>query len=410
MLDDISGGKAAGQKIDSSRLHPFPARMPLTLAEHIIENMTTSDTVILDPMVGSGTTMIAAKRLGRLGMGFDLDPLAVLMTRVSTRTYNVNDINQTKNHIFVNAQEIANQKRLSYFKQDLSKQCRDFVQYWFPPASQKQLFALAVSISQLQKSSLKDLAWVVFSSLIIAKSSGASYAMDISRSRPHKRLDKPLISPFDVWEERFDSLIKRLPFTTDNNHDTKIDVKEGDARSLNLADNSVDFVFTSPPYQNAVDYIRAHKFSLIWMGHNLDYLREIRGTMIGTERGLESLDGLPPKIETKLCQNLTEKPKQAKMRRYLSDLGKSLSEIGRVLYPNGLAVLVLGPTMINSKRSDAADVISRIGKKYGFVLVGQTIRSLNSVRRSLPPPAIVNKQNDMGQRMRREVLVALRKR
>jgi hypothetical protein len=98
------------------------------------------------------------------------------------------------------------------------------------------------------------------------------------------------------------------------------------------------------------------------------------------------------------------------MRRYLSDIGKSLSEIGRVLYPNGLAVLVLGPTMINSKRSDAADVISRIGQKYGLVLVGQTIRSLNSVRRSLPPPAIVNKQNDMGQRMRREVLVALRKR
>ena len=115
VLDDISGLKAAGQKIDSTRLHPFPARMPLSLAEHIIENMTTSETQVLDPMVGSGTTMIAAKRLGRSGIGFDLDPLAILMTCVSTHTYNANDLDQTKDHILAEAQRAIQRKKLPDF-------------------------------------------------------------------------------------------------------------------------------------------------------------------------------------------------------------------------------------------------------------------------------------------------------
>ena len=57
-----------------------------------------------------------------------------------------------------------------------------------------------------------------------------------------------------------------------------------DSRHLPLADNSVDLIVTSPPYANALDYMRAHKFSLAWLGQWVEELSNLRGKYIGAER------------------------------------------------------------------------------------------------------------------------------
>ena len=51
-----------------------PAPFPLQLPRRIIELYSFADGVILDPFAGSGTTMAAAVRSGRRGIGFELDP------------------------------------------------------------------------------------------------------------------------------------------------------------------------------------------------------------------------------------------------------------------------------------------------------------------------------------------------
>ena len=66
-------------------------------------------------------------------------------------------------------------------------------------------------------------------------------------------------------------------------------IHAGDARNLPLKDGSVDLVLTSPPYLNAIDYMRCSKFSLVWMGHSIGGLRRIRTDSIGSEAG-KSLD------------------------------------------------------------------------------------------------------------------------
>ncbi len=43
-------------------------------------------------------------------------------------------------------------------------------------------------------------------------------------------------------------------------------------------------IVTSPPYaSNAIDYMRAHKFSLVWMGFSVDDLGQRRSRTIGGE-------------------------------------------------------------------------------------------------------------------------------
>jgi site-specific DNA-methyltransferase (adenine-specific) len=50
-----------------------PCQLPIHLLERIILMSTNEGDVILDPFVGTGTTAIAAERLGRKYIGFDID-------------------------------------------------------------------------------------------------------------------------------------------------------------------------------------------------------------------------------------------------------------------------------------------------------------------------------------------------
>lgn len=52
---------------------PHPAQMPLALAERIILACSQPGDVVLDPFAGSGTTLLAASKQGRQGIGIEKD-------------------------------------------------------------------------------------------------------------------------------------------------------------------------------------------------------------------------------------------------------------------------------------------------------------------------------------------------
>jgi DNA modification methylase len=55
------------------RAYKHPAMFPTALVERLIQVFTRkSHRIILDPFCGSGSTLIAARRLGRIGVGFEL--------------------------------------------------------------------------------------------------------------------------------------------------------------------------------------------------------------------------------------------------------------------------------------------------------------------------------------------------
>src|SRR6185436_10852457 len=51
-----------------------PAKFPETLAEEFIRFFTKKDGVVLDPMVGTGSTLVAAIRARRRSIGIELNP------------------------------------------------------------------------------------------------------------------------------------------------------------------------------------------------------------------------------------------------------------------------------------------------------------------------------------------------
>jgi DNA modification methylase len=66
---------------ESARRVGHPAPFPVELPEKLIELYTFADDLVLDPFMGSGSTLVAASRLGRRYVGYDLDPGYVELAR-----------------------------------------------------------------------------------------------------------------------------------------------------------------------------------------------------------------------------------------------------------------------------------------------------------------------------------------
>lgn len=60
-------------------LHPYWARKPLNIIEVIISNLSQEGDVVLDPFMGSGTTVFGAIKKNRSAIGSDLNPLSHLL-------------------------------------------------------------------------------------------------------------------------------------------------------------------------------------------------------------------------------------------------------------------------------------------------------------------------------------------
>lgn len=56
------------------RRDEHPCQLPIPLLERLILMTTDENDIVLDPMVGTGTTCVATKKLGRRFIGIDIDP------------------------------------------------------------------------------------------------------------------------------------------------------------------------------------------------------------------------------------------------------------------------------------------------------------------------------------------------
>jgi site-specific DNA-methyltransferase (adenine-specific) len=63
------------------RRDEHPCQLPIHLLERLILMTTDENDIVLDPFIGTGTTAIAAKRLGRKFIGIDIDPEYVAISR-----------------------------------------------------------------------------------------------------------------------------------------------------------------------------------------------------------------------------------------------------------------------------------------------------------------------------------------
>src|SRR5439155_22288783 len=70
---------------ESAKRVGHPAPFPVELPERLVRLYTYTGDLVLDPFMGSGSTLVAAARLGRRIVGYDLDPTYVDIARLRVR-------------------------------------------------------------------------------------------------------------------------------------------------------------------------------------------------------------------------------------------------------------------------------------------------------------------------------------
>jgi SAM-dependent methyltransferase len=236
--------------------------------------------------------------------------------------------------------------------------------------------------------------------------------MDISHSRPHRSYEKAPVNTFDRFERAVNQVIKSSPFSNKKTDYVAGSMGFADARKLPIGNNSVDMVITSPPYLNAIDYIRGHKFSLIWMGHSLKKLRGVRTTNVGTETvaEIEEGDAATERIMEMMCpvKNLSKR-NAGMLRGYVRDMRAVLSETKRVLRPRGKAVFVVGNCNLRETFVQNSKCIEGLAGELDMKIGKIRSRPLPENRRYLPPPGLSSAGKALKKRMREEVILTLLK-
>ena len=380
-------------------IHPFPARMAPEIALAAMSKFPRRS-LVLDPMTGSGTAVRFAAENGHSGLAFDRDPLGVLMTRVWTTPVCTNELRQRA----LAVAQIAARLKPSLIDLpwiDNDEETTDFIDYWFGKSQRNDLRRLS-SVLRGCRGPIAAALRLALSRTIITKKRGASLAWDVSHSRPHKRIEENDFAVIPEFIRSVDFLAKRLESQPPPGN---VQVRVGDARNLrSISDQSVDAVLTSPPYLNAIDYMRGHKFTLVWLGYSIDELRTRRADNIGAERlpddsatneVFERVSASIPTIARLASRDLSI------FHRYTGDLFKVMSEIERVLKSSGKAVLVIGNSCLKGVFVDNALAVTTVALRVGLTLKNKYERELPSNRRYLPPPK-ENDVSDLSKRMRTE--------
>lgn len=394
-----------------SPIHPFPARMAPSIALDALPEAAGTSLRVLDPMIGSGTTGVVARSRGHISFGFDTDPLAVVLSKTWTMTIDEAKALSVASNVLNNAKLIYKKlKQSDAYPIDADDGTKEFIRYWFDATNRKQLRALSEVILNIRSETMKNIMWSAFSRLIIAKKNGASLAMDLSHSRPHKVKDKPVIKPIPNFIKEVKKVVNNIPFKLDGKDYPKANITLGDAREIPLPESSVDIVITSPPYLNAIDYIRCSKFTLVWMGYRISSLSALRSRIIGTEnsKGIDENDPYLSQLIRSMgdIDKLPVKQKRI-LARYVRDLDYIVREVARVLTHQGRAIFVIGNSSMKGVFLKNSEVIKRLGKEYGLQNCTERLRILPDNRRYLPPPSSNKSGKSLQRRMNEEVVLTL---
>ncbi len=423
----------------SHNFHSFPAKFPPQLPRKFIAALTKPGDTVLDPMTGSGTTVVEAFLLGRRGVGFDIDPLALAISEVKVSLLNPEEVARVGDTILAQATLSVNGRRSELEKAlDIrwNSDTKKFIDYWFAYETQIELLALITEIEKISNPVIRAFFELVFSAIIITKSGGVSLAFDLAHTRPHRAkvvfnrtgqlllgqepvnndsdrrrfLTKTLRSALDEFNKRYQQNLKSL--LKPGLGKIRPQFKYGNAQNLPLDEATIDLIVTSPPYaSNAIDYMRAHKFSLVWMGHSITELGYKRQEYIGGESliGFE-FEALPEKTAEVVADiSKRDSKKGHVLHRYYSEMTRTLREMFRVLKPGKAAIVVVGSSILRGRDTETQICLADIGQKIGFEVPKIGVRNLDRDRRMMPAGFKLDLNSQIQQRMHEEYVIGFYK-
>lgn len=419
-------------------IHPYPAKMfpYIPVFFFSIPGLCSPEGVVLDPFCGSGTVLLESlinPYYKRNAYGVEINPLGRLITKVKTTPLEGEKLQMRINRIFRMMRKTDNK---------VSRPESEKVNFWFSKRAIRELGKLRYLIEEEEDDDYKDFLWVCFSSII----------RKVSRADPF--IPPPVLLRIQKYKnsrEKYKILLRFLKqaeypnvtrlfkdaveknFKRIKSLNSIREVKEGrvdaqiiwdDARHIQLGrlsqkgilikndaktlrSNSIDFIFTSPPYLTAQKYIRTHCLELLWLGFTEDEILHLEKEIIGSERvskevnyheriGVRSIDTLIEWAASKSSE------RSAIVFKYFFEMKQAILELHRILKDESFAILVAGNNKVLGKNVDTYKLLTDLAICSGFIPV-------LILKDEIRGRGMISKRHDTGGLIGEEFIVVLKK-
>jgi len=414
--EDLSGEfrKYIGKQVSYAThgIHRYPAKFIPQIPRFCIESYSKPGDDVLDPFMGSGTTLLESYLSGRNSYGIDIHPLARLIAKVKITPLDPQKLADI-------AEELLEDVRAD------SEDNGDWIpelpnrDHWFKPEVLSSLATIKKNVWGLEEGDNKDFFRICFSSIIRKVSNSDNDSLIPEVTSFQKKLDEQGKTSYDAIA-RFENIVKnrlidasdlwRISLETKKRFKTapRVKVIGEDARAIPLEDSSIDLAVTSPPYASAVHYVSVHKLEMFWLGM-IKSTADLDSRVVGTSRAYAAdykswePDVRIPELRSVIDELMAIDRKSSYIVfRYFEDMRKSICEVGRVLKRNSRYCVVVGENTFRRVRIPTYVILARIAARAGFDI--EKIFVYDVINRHLDIP----RWNDS--RIERDHILVLKKR
>ncbi|MGQ9266437.1 DNA methyltransferase [Klebsiella pneumoniae] len=345
-------------------LHRFPAKYIPQVPQWAIRNFANEKSVVWDPFMGSGTTLVEALCTVNQSYGTDIDPLARLISGAKTCELEVSRLISLSEHLHPSRLPIIT----DYF---LPMSGVKNIMHWFSEECWNNLCRIFTAIEKLNcNPNERNFFLTVFSSILRWVSNADDQTQKTYVSGTLKKNPPEVFPTFEKSVQKAILGVSNLAAVRGKRHASILD---GSALSVPLSDKVVDLIVTSPPYLDSVDYMYNFMLEYFWLGPKLGVSSRTeynhrRRIPVGSKNPLIKVATVHDSIIDLV--NLQEIPEYRRSAAiaYFDLMQKHFIEAARVMKDGARYVLVIGNSQASTGILPVHDCLLRLAKTAGLHL------------------------------------------
>lgn len=261
------------------RLHPYLGKYIPQLVEIFLRKYFKQGDTVLDPFAGSGTTLVQANELGIHSIGCDISEFNVLMMKVKTDRYQIEQLKKEVADILKKTKTVVQEqnKQLDLFAVEQEfhiephTESNEYLKAWFSP---RTLFELLTYKKFIDTGGYKykNLLKVILSRSARSARRTTHFDLDFPKkpqTEPywcykHSRTCKPVDEAFKFINRYSVDTVKRIETYSNLQTDAKTEIYHADSRDVKFPE--INGVITSPPYVGLIDYHEQHAYAYHLLG------------------------------------------------------------------------------------------------------------------------------------------------
>jgi hypothetical protein len=242
-------------------LHPYLGKFIPQLAEAFLRRCFRPGQRVLDPFMGSGTTLIEASVLDMDAVGIDVSAFNCLLVRVKTAAASPAEIELDLRSTL---------ERAAYLEPE-GEPATPWLERWYAPGALRDLLAYRAAVRQLDGPAAEAAAIVLSRA---ARSARATTHFDLDFPREpatgeywchkHRRTCRPVDEAAKFLRRYTADTAVRLRTYAAVRGSGAVKILHADARDADTG--AVDGILTSPPYPGLIDYHEQHRYAYELLG------------------------------------------------------------------------------------------------------------------------------------------------